>query len=93
MGTIVDVLGQEPVAPLRAPPANERHGVDVEQQRGRAPFFGDFGVEDVGLAETQVERLYPVGVLVQQISQVGRRLVGRGGREEHLSPTLRSGSR
>ena len=43
-------------------------------------------VEDVGLAEAQVEDLEPLRVLVQQVAQIGGRSVSRRDRQQHSFP-------
>ena len=68
---VVDVLVEQP--PEAAAAADQADRVDVQQQGGGAAVVGRLGVEDVGLAERQVERLRPVRVLVQQVAEVGGR--------------------
>ena len=63
--------------------AHESHGVDVEQQRRGAAVRCRFGIEDVNATETQVERLRPGRVLVQQEAQIcGGGMAGRDS-EQH----------
>nr|BFE66774.1 hypothetical protein GCM10020092_000750 [Actinoplanes digitatis] len=45
--------------------------IDVQQQRGRAPVLGRVREQDVGRAGGHVEGVHPVGVLDQQVSEVG----------------------
>jgi hypothetical protein len=69
---------------LAAP--DQRHRVDLQQQRGRAPLGGRLGVEDVRRAVGGREHLRLVGMLVQQEAEVGGgALWGTGGtdRQEH----------
>ena len=67
-------------------PPDQRHRVDLQEQCGRAPLDGRLGVEDVCRAVGGGERLRVVGMLVQQVAEVGRgALWGAGGtdRQEH----------
>jgi hypothetical protein len=83
VGPVVDV-GSQREALLAARQAD---GVDLQQQAGGAALLGGFGVEDVGRAESEVEGLEPVGALVEQVAEVGRRPVGGGDGQEHEQPS------
>ena len=51
------------------------HAIDIEQQASGTALGADFGIKDMNLAETQVERLAPVRMLMQQVAEVRCRLV------------------
>ena len=80
IGPVVDVVRRH-----RAATAHQRDGIDIEQQRHRAPIFRRLGIEDMRLAERQFERLDPCRILVQQESQVRRGAMGGRDREQHGS--------
>ena len=76
---VVDVVAQH-----RPGSAHQRQRVDVEQQhRGAARLLGR-RIEHVRAAEGQVERLQLPRALVQQVPEVGRRLVGGRDRQQHV---------
>ena len=75
---VVDVVGRH-----RAAPADEGDGIDIEEQCRRAALFRRLRVEDMRLAERQFEGLDPGGILVQEISQIGGRVVRGGDRQQH----------
>jgi hypothetical protein len=82
VGPVVDVLRER--EGRRSPSApHERHGVDLEQQSGRAALRRCLGIDDVRGPERQGEALHAVRVLVQEEAEVGRRPVGRGDGQEH----------
>ena len=86
VGPIVDILLQKkPLARRAAAIANQADRIDVEQQRGGTPVRVDLRIEDVRLAEGQIERLASVRVFVQQIAQVAGRSVGCGNGQQHGS--------
>jgi hypothetical protein len=88
---VVDVLGELPVARFR-PAADQGDGVDLEHQRGGAAPGGRLGIKDVRRTRRGLERLQPVGVLVQQVPEVRRGRPGGGDRQQHTSLSLtRSG--
>ncbi len=87
---VVDVLRERRVrrtaASLALAAPDERHRVDLQQQRGRAALGGRLGVEDVRGAVGRGEPLRVVGMLVQQVAEVGRgtfRGAGGADRQEH----------
>src|SRR5271157_5564510 len=61
------------------------HRVHVEQQAGLTSFGRCFRVENVRLAEAQVEALKASGILVQQETKVRGRLMCRCDGEQHAS--------
>ena len=61
VGAVVDVLVEQPLRLALAP--DHAHRVHVEQQAGRASFGRRFRVENVRLAEAQVEALKASGCL------------------------------
>ena len=63
--------------------ANQSDRIDVEKNCYRAPLDGSFRVEEVGLAERQLERMYVLGILVQQVAQIRGRSVIRCDRQQH----------
>nr|BFE54007.1 hypothetical protein GCM10017745_74340 [Saccharothrix mutabilis subsp. capreolus] len=75
---VVDVLGER-----AAGTSHQRHGVHFQQERDRALLLVGAGVEDVRGPRRGLELLRPVGVLVQEVPQVGGRLVGRGQGQQH----------
>ena len=63
--------------------ANQADRIDVEQQRRLAARRAGLGIEHPRRADIQRRFVQALGMLVQQISEVGRRLMrGRDG-EEH----------
>ena len=88
---VVDVLREAEVGRVARPRPRQSHGVDVEDERGRAALVGGLGVEDGDGAEGLGELLHPVGVLVEQVAQVGRRGVGGRDGEEHSGIVPESG--
>ena len=81
---IVHVLGER--EPIGCPAAHQRDGIDFEQQGGRAALFGGLRIEDMRLAEGQRDRPQVAGVLVQQVPEVGCRLMRGLDREKHGPP-------
>jgi hypothetical protein len=77
------VLQREAFAGRALVSPHEPDLVHVEKKRRRAALGGCLRIEDVSLAERQLERLELRRVLVQQVSEVGRRLVSRGDRQQH----------
>ena len=75
-----------PDGPLTA--AHEADRIDLEQQRRRAPLRPRLRVEHVRRAHRLRERLHPARMLVQQVSQVGRRRAGRGNGQQHNHPVF-----
>jgi len=68
---VVDVLVEEPL--VRRPfAADHADGIHVQQERRRAPLGRRLRVEDVHLAETDLELLALGRVLVQQVPEVRR---------------------
>src|SRR5262249_38478072 len=65
--------------------AYESDGVEIEEDRDRAPLHGRHRVENVRLAERQLDGLAPIGVLADQVSEIGRRAMGRRDREQHVA--------
>ena len=60
--------------------------VDIEQQRDRATLVGRLWVEHRRHSEGLRETLHTVGVLMQQIAQIGRRdMSGRDGQKHVIS--------
>ena len=86
IGTVVDVLIERPLSPL-AGAANQSDRIDFEHQARGAAFGRRFRIEDVRLAEGQVERLESIGMLLQQVAEVGRRGMRRRQREQHGRPS------
>ena len=79
---VVDVLGELAAARFGLA-ADQGDGIDLEQQRGGAAPGRRLGIEDVRRTRRGVERLQPVGVLVQQVPEVGRGRPGGGDRQQH----------
>ena len=83
-GPVVDVLGEGEVAPPRpAMIAHKSHGVDSDDKGHGAFLVGCRRIEDVGRAEGQFRSVEPVRVLVQQVAEIGGRLMGRRECEDH----------
>jgi hypothetical protein len=81
---VVDVLFHgAPLAGRPAAVADQPNRIDIQQQGGRAAVRVGLGVNDVGLAEGERERLAAGRVLVQEVAEVGRRPVRRCDRQEH----------
>ena len=85
VGSVVDVRIERSLAVT--PAAHEPDRIDIEQERGGAPFDRRFRIEDLRLAERQLDLLHPRRVLMQKESQVGRRLGGCGNGQEHDVPS------
>ena len=67
--------------------ALERDGIDIKHQSRRTFLIRGLGVEHLGFTERQLEGLRALRVLVQQIAQIGGRLMcGRDGEEHVLIP-------
>lgn len=75
--------------PESAAVADQIDGVHVEEEGGGAAVFGGLGVKDVSRAEGEGEPLDPGGVLVEEVAEVGRGVVGCGDGEEHETPGRR----
>jgi hypothetical protein len=86
VGPVADVLGQGVVTPARG----EADRVDVQQQRGGAARLGRLRVEHVRVPEGQGEAPAALGVLVQQVPEVGGRSAGVRDGQQHgkLDPTV-----
>jgi hypothetical protein len=85
---VVDVLAQRErlrrgLLLATAARGTEPLGVDVEQQRRGAPVLGRVREQDVGRAGGDVEGVHLVGVLDQQVTEIGRRPVGGRHGEQH----------
>ena len=66
--------------------SNKANGIDVDHQRHRAALLGGFGVDDVCRAKTELDSLMTFRVLVQQETQIRRRLVtGRNSKDHGVS--------
>jgi len=86
---VIDVLLQREPAPLLpASLAHQPDRIDVEEQGDRAALGGRLGVEDMRLPERRLERLQARGVLVQQVAEIGRRLMCGGDGELHGDPHM-----
>jgi hypothetical protein len=73
---VVHILGKGAALTRRALlPPDQAHGVDVQEQSGRAALIGGLRIEDVDLTEVQAEGLQPRRVLVEQEAEVGRGMV------------------
>ena len=83
VGTVVHVLLQLAALTGRSPPANESDGIDLDQQSSGAEVNGRIGIEHISLPKRELFRLETRRILVQQIAEVGGRLMSRGNREEH----------
>jgi hypothetical protein len=77
---VVDVLREPGVT---AGPAHEADRVDVDQQRRGATVLGGVRIEHVRPSERQRQLLHAVGMLVQQMAEIGRRPVRGGERQQH----------
>jgi hypothetical protein len=66
--------------------AHEPDRIDVEEQSSRASFRRCFRIEDVHPAERRPERLQARGVLVQQVAEIGGRLMRGCDRELQGGP-------
>ncbi len=96
--TVVDVLREGRVgsaaAALALAAPDQRHRVDLQQQRRRAALLRRLRVEHVGRAEGGGERLRLVRMLVQQETEVGRGVLGgTGGGDGQEHGPLRPGRR
>ena len=78
---IVYVAVEQPVAV--AAPAHQADGVDVEDQRGLAAGVGRLGEEHGGATEGELDLVQALGMLGEEVAEVGSRLVGRGNGEKH----------
>ena len=81
---VVHVLGEGEVVALRPRPApDEAHRVDVNDQSRRAPLLAGLGEEHVSHAEPELGGVMAARVLVQEVAEIGGRLVVRRDGEEH----------
>jgi hypothetical protein len=92
VGPIVDVLVEEGSAP-RTPVAHQADRVDVEEQCRGAALALRLGVEDVRLAEGKLEALRAIGVLVQQVAEIGGGSLMASDGQEHVVPSVAGRSR
>src|SRR5712691_2533779 len=90
VGPVVHILLQRAgLAGWALPPAHEPYGVHLQHQRGRAAFRRRLRIEDVGLAEGEIERVQPRRVLGQQVAQIGGRSGGCRKRQQHRCLALK----
>jgi len=81
---VVDVLLQDvPASAALVIAAHQADRVDVEQQHRSTPLGSGLDVKDVRLAVRNVKRLAARGVLVQQVPQIGGRLMGGADAQKH----------
>jgi len=64
-------------------PANKSDGIDLDQQGSGAEVNGRIWIEHISLPKRELFCLETRRILVQQVAEVGSRLMGRGNREEH----------
>ncbi len=88
--TVVDVLPEcrirSATTALALPATDQGDRIDLQQQRRRAPLRVGLRVEDIRGSVRRRELLGVVGMLVQQVSEIGRGTVGTAGggyRQEH----------
>jgi len=79
---VVDVLALSTALATTATHHSDR--VDIEEDGRRARFLARLRVEDRRLAERELPRVYMLGMLVQQKSEIGCRLMGRSNGQEHV---------
>ena len=65
--------------------AHQTDRVNVEEQRCFAARLTGLRIEYPGLAEAQLDRVQPVGMLVQQKAEVGCRLMGARDGQKHTA--------
>src|SRR5262249_42733817 len=63
--------------------AHEADGIDLEHKSRLATLGRCFREEDESAAEGKLGLVQPLGMLHQQKAEIGRRLRGRGDRQEH----------
>jgi hypothetical protein len=84
VGPVVHVAREgERLLPLPASTAHQPDRIDLDHHRRGAAPLPRFGEEHVSIAERERDRAHVLGVLVQQVPEVGRRGVAGGDREEH----------
>ena len=76
--TVIHVLFQLTALTGRSTTAYQRHRVDLDQQSCRAEVNGSIGIEHIGLSKRKLFRLETCRVLVEEIAEIGCRLM-RGG--------------
>jgi hypothetical protein len=87
---IVDVLILG--AALAAAASDDSDRIDVKENGRRARFLVRLRVENRRVAERELPRVHMLRMLVQQESEIGRRLMGRSNRQEHMLCSRDSGS-
>ena len=88
IGAVVDVLVD--ATPTRGPGApasmaDEIDRIDLDHECRSAPILQGFGVENMGDTAEYLKGLVAIRVLTEQIPEIGRRLVGGGDREDHVT--------
>jgi hypothetical protein len=58
--------------------SHHAYWVHIDQQRRRRAILGNLRVKHVSVPEAQLEALKPIRVLVKQVPQISRRLMGCG---------------
>ncbi len=81
--TVIHVLLQLSAFTGRPTTAHERYRVDLDQQSRGAEVDRSIGIEHIGLPKRKLFRLEACWILVQQIAEIGCRLMRGGDREEH----------
>src|SRR5204863_1315868 len=69
------------------PISDEGDGINLQEEGRCTAPWSRFRVEDVRFAHRQLSGLQPTRILVEQVSEIGRRLVSRGDGEEHQLAT------
>ena len=81
VGAVVHILIEQALRLALAP--NQTNGVDIEDESCFATPIAGVGVEHPRFAEGLFDLVQAPGMLVQQISQIGRRLICGGNGQEH----------